>query len=84
VIPVVDPLAQALDEFPGGDRRRGAEHRDQIALALDLDPQYTETGFLVVKRGPFDRAGEARPSTRGLNSGYFPNTCFNGSFYNSK
>lgn len=66
VFPAIDPLAQALDECPGGDRGRRTQHGDQIALAFDLHAQSAETRFLAVERDPLDQAAKRRPGAPGV------------------
>ena len=54
VLAVGDPVARGGGVLAGGDGRRVADERDQIALALDLQPQNTKAAVGVVKRHPLD------------------------------
>ena len=59
MLAVVDPVALSLDELAGGDRGGAADDRDQIALALDLDPQHAKARLFAVDGDALDGAREA-------------------------
>lgn len=58
---VVDPGAAGPHELAGGDRRRVADHGNQIALAAGLHPQDAEPILRVVEGHPFHHPGKGAP-----------------------
>ncbi len=56
---VPDPAALGRDPFPGVDRGEGADHRDQIPVALGFDAQHRKAGLLAMEGDPLDQAGDA-------------------------
>jgi hypothetical protein len=59
MLAVVDPVSLGLDELAGGDRGGAADDRDQLALALDLDPQHAKARLFAVEGDALDGAREA-------------------------
>src|SRR5262249_1523430 len=56
--PIVYPDALPLNVFAWGNRCRGADDRDQIAVATDLDAEDTEAGLLAMERHTLYRTGQ--------------------------
>ena len=55
---VVDPDARAADDLAGRDQGGMADHRDRVALAADLYPQYAEASVGIVEGDPFHEASQ--------------------------
>ena len=59
MLAVVDPAARGLDELAGADHGGGTDHRHQVALPADLDPQHAKAGLGAVEGHPLDQAGQS-------------------------
>jgi hypothetical protein len=58
VFAVGDPPSRSRCVLAWSDRRRMPDHRDEIALALDLQPQNTKAAFGIVKGHALDQAAQ--------------------------
>ena len=58
VFAIGDPVAGGGGVLAGGDTRRVADQRDQVALAPDLQAQHAEAVLRVVEGDSLDEAGE--------------------------
>ena len=57
VFPMILPRATGLNVFAGCDRRRGAQHRDQITMPTSFDAKNTKAAVRTMESDAFNQTG---------------------------